>query len=77
MSRIAVFDPNVPMKTIHCSVARLEGESSDEYEVVREERAASYVVLKYTTPVMHRAKNTLISPAAPASLWRLGTIKKS
>ena len=71
------FDANVPVKTIHRSVPQLEGDSAGDYEVVREERTyrlaqrtSSYVVLEYVTPVIkHRAKDTLISAPAPASLW--------
>ena len=71
------FDANVPVKTIHRSVAQLQGDSAGDYEVVREERTyrlaqrtSSTMVLEYVTPVIkHRTKDTLISAPAPASLW--------
>jgi transposase len=58
-------------------VPELEGPEADDYEVIREERTyrlaqrpASYVVLEYVTPVVkHRASQTLISPAAPPSVF--------
>ena len=71
------FDASVPKKIIRCSAPELEGPHAEDYEVIREQhtyrlaqRPASYVVLEYVSPVLrHRPSRTLISPAAPPSLW--------
>ena len=71
------FDESrVPVKVIEIVPEKLQGESADEYEVIRTEttyrlaqRPASYVVLKYVRPVLkHRPSQALQCTPAPANV---------
>ncbi len=67
------FDESVPVEEIELSVPELEGESSDDYEIISykttyrlAKRPGSSVILKYTRPVLKKKSNQkLITTAAP------------
>jgi transposase len=71
------FDETVPVKEIELSAPELSGKDADDYEVVSTkttyrlaQRPGSYVVLKYTRPVVkHKSDKRLSTMAAPAGLW--------
>ncbi len=71
------FDETVPVQEIKLSAPELSGEDADEYEVVSSkttyrlgQRPGSYVVLKYTRPVVkHKTRRKLTTAVAPVGLW--------
>ncbi|MCP3955066.1 MAG: IS66 family transposase [Desulfobacterales bacterium] len=71
------FDETVPVKEIQLSAPQLSGDDADDYEVVSSkttyrlaQRPGSYVVLKYTRPVVkHKASRKLHTATAPVGLW--------
>ena len=70
------FDPSVPVETIELPAPELIGEDKDDYTVIDykttyrlAQRVSSYVVLKYTRPVVkHKTQQTIKAPAAPANV---------
>lgn len=67
------FDESVPQEIIELSAPELQGENSNDYEVVDikettrlAQRPGSYVVLRYRRPVVrHKGNQTLSTPDAP------------
>jgi len=66
------FDEQVPVEEIELSIPELEGPDADDYEIISHkvsyrlaQRPGSYVVLKYTRPVI-KQKSTLHVITAPA-----------
>ncbi len=65
-------EAQVPVQEIAVSVAELEGENSDQYEIIRYENTyrlaqqiGSYVILKYVRPVI-KNKNSQVLKTTPA-----------
>lgn len=70
------FDESVPVVDIQLSTPELEGEQADDYEVISHKTSyrlaqnpASFVVLKYTRPVVKRKSNLKITTTpAPSNV---------
>jgi len=75
------FDESVPVKTIHIEAPELSGPDADQYEVIDYkisyrlgQQPSSYVVLKYSRPVLKRiirskSSKNLVTTPAPASVF--------
>lgn len=71
------FDDGVPVKTIHVEAPELSGPDADQYEVIDykisyrlSQQPSSYVVLKYSRPVLkQKTSQTLITTPAPSSIF--------
>lgn len=71
------FDDGVPVKTIHIEAPELSGPDADQYEVIDykisyrlSQQPSSYVVLKYSRPVLkQKTSQTLITTPAPSSIF--------
>ncbi len=71
------FDDSVPVETIELSSPELQGPEADQYDIIDHkvtyrlaQRPGSYVVLKYTRPVVkHKNSQQLITTPAPANVF--------
>lgn len=71
------FDDNVPVEVIEIEAPELKGPDADQYEVIGikslhrlAQRPASFVVLRYDTPVVKRkGSNDIVTTSAPAGVF--------